>query len=559
MAKNSIFVADFETSYENGKTWVYAFGYSKIYTDYVYIGNTINEFMEQMFKTAEKTVYFHNLKFDGRFILYYLLKNNFEYDDNLSKPHCYSHLIDVMNNYYSIKVSYEYRSKTRIVTFLDSFKKLPFSLAKIAKDFDIAEKKLEYDYDKVRYPDYVLTAEEREYLRHDVIILRKAIEITEENGMHKMTIGSNALSSYKNTVCKGELDFDRIFPHIDNDVDAYLRNAYRGGCSIVAKNKVGKVLHAYSYDVNSMYPAQLRYQPMPWGKPKFFTGQYTDDKNYPLYIQHIKCEFYIKPKKIPCIQIKKSIHFDSNEWIENSKFRVDLWLTNLDLEIFLDSYNIIDLEYVDGYKFHAQKGMFSEYIDYWYNVKSTSTNKSLVAIAKLHLNSLYGKFGTSPTKKQLRFMLDGGIIKRKEVITDEVKTVYLPIAIFVTSYARNFLIKCIDENYDDFIYCDTDSIHLEHPAKNIPLDNKKLGYFKFEYSGYGKYLKQKCYLMRFDKEFVEKQGRVAKLVCAGLTQSLLQPSDYEFENFYVGREYQKLKQKNVIGGTYLANQTHKIT
>ena len=555
--KNKVYVADFETSYENNHTWIYAYGLCALYSERVKIGKTLDDFMSWVLNSDSKTVYFHNLKFDGKFILYWLLKHEYTYDDKCSSPNSYTHLIDTMNNYYTIKVAYLYKGKKRTTTFLDSYKKLPFSLAKIAKDFNIEEQKLNYDYDKVRHEGYTLTPEEEEYLRHDVIILRKAMEITEEQGMTKMTIGSNALAFYKKTVDKGDINFKNIFPHIEDEVDDFLRNAYKGGCTILKRGEGNKVHHIYSYDVNSMYPAQLRYQSMPWGMPKYFTGKYKANKKYPLYVQHIKCEFYIRDNKIPCVQIKKSVFFSPNEWLENSAIRVDLYLTNLDLETFLDSYDTIDLEYVDGYMFKAHKGLFNEYIDYWYDVKKNSDNKSMVTIAKLHLNSLYGKFGTAPKKKRLTFQLEDNKIKRKDVIIDDVRTVYLPIAIFVTSYARNFLIKCINANYDSFVYCDTDSIHLKEPAHDIPIDDKMLGYFKFEYSGYGKYLKQKCYLMHFDKEFI-KGGVTAKLVCAGLTQSLLEPSDYEFDNFYIGREYRKLKQQNVEGGTYLAEQTHKI-
>lgn len=557
--KRNVFVADFETSFENGTAWVYAFGIAKLYDDYIKFGSSLDEFMRYVFKSTDKIVYFHNLKFDGRFILYWLLKNGYEYVEKITAERQYTHLIDTMNNFYSIQVSYTYKEKIRKVEFLDSYKKLPFSLAKIAKDFNIEETKLVYDYGKIRYEGHTLTREEKQYLANDVIILRKAIEITEAQGMQKMTIGSNALAFYKNTVNKSDaINFKSIFPHLEDSIDEYLRNAYRGGCSIVNKKKVGKVLTVYSYDVNSMYPAQLRYKPMPWGYPQYFKGKYEPDEKYPLYIQHIKCEFFIKPQHIPCIQIKKSIMFDNNEWIENSTMKVDLYLTNLDLEIFLESYHTVGLEYIDGYKFHSMRGLFTEYIEHWYNIKKTSDNPSLVTIAKLHLNSLYGKFGTAPKKSRLTFQLEDDTIRRKDVIVDKVRTVYLPIAIFVTSYARHYLIKSINANYDDFIYCDTDSIHLERPAKHIEVDAKKLGAFKFEYKGKGKYLKQKCYLVRYDEEYI-KNGKAAKLVCAGLNQSFIEESDFEFDNFYVGRRYKKLKQKNVHGGVYLKEEEHIIT
>lgn len=561
-----IFVADFETSYcpETQKSWVWAWGSFEIFKDKFRSGGNISSFMEFMFSSRTKKCYFHNLKFDGKFILYWLLSNNYKYVDRVTKPNEYSHLIDDTNNYYDIVVGYEYKGKTQRVTFLDSFKKLPSSLDKIAKDFDLGINKLSMDYDKIREENYIEiygAEEEREYLKRDCEILKKAIEITEKQGMSKMTIGSNALADYKMLLDEVGVDFDRLFPTLYPEVDEFMRNAYKGGCTMVNSKYQGKIVNVHSYDVNSMYPAMLYNKPFPYGRPIYYKGKYKEDKLYNLYIQHIRCEFSIKPNHFPCIQIKNTRYFAQNEWLENSDIVVDLYLTNIDLELFFESYNVYSLEYIDGYKMKSLSGMFRKYIDKWYTIKSTTTNPSEKAIAKLYLNSLYGKFGTRDKKSSLTFMLDNDIIKRKDIIETEVNTVYLPVAIYTTSYARCYLLENANKNFDDFIYCDTDSIHLTKEVTNIPIDNKKLGYFKHEYSGKGKYLKQKCYLIHYDKEYIKEiDGKIydKKLVCAGLNQNLLSDDDLEFDNFYVGREYKKLKLKNVKGGCHLALETHKI-
>lgn len=558
-----VYVADFETSYENGKSWVWCYGIARLNSDKVKLGGSLNEFMQHIMSSGTKTIYFHNLKFDGKFILYYLLKNDYEYTDKIEKEHQYTHLIDDTGNFYSITIGYKLKNKIHTIKIIDSYKILPSSLDKLASDFGLELSKQHMDYDIVRYENHILSADEENYIKHDVLILKQLIELSIENGIKKITIGSNALYDYKNIInSMNGLNFEMIFPHLDDNIDGFLRKAYKGGCTMLNKRFSNKVVDVYSYDVNSMYPTQLRYMLMPYGYPSYYKGKYVYDEKYPLYIQHIKAEFYIKENKVPCIQIKGSKFFAETEWLEKSDYVVDLYLTNMDLELFLESYDVYNLEYIDGYKFKGHFGMFSKYIDKWYDIKKNSKNKSMVAIAKLHLNSLYGKFGTRPVKKSLTFELVDNKIKRKEVITRNVRTVYLPIAIYVTSYARCFLINCINKNYDNFIYCDTDSIHLNKPAKDIPLDDKNLGCFKFEYKGKGKYLKQKCYLIHYDEEYVKiKDGKRLdkKLVCAGLSQNLLQENDLNFDNFYVGREYVKLKQVNVEGGVYLLKQIHKIT
>lgn len=156
-------------------------------------------------------------------------------------------------------------------------------------------------------------------------------------------------------------------------------------------------------DVNSLYPYVMYEKPMPFGEPVFFEGQYKEDKVYPLYIQMITCtHFKIKKNKIPTIQIKKSIYRD-NEYLEeagnvNTGEYIGLCLTNIDLQLFKEHYDIDDLEYLSGWKFKSTDIMFKQYIDKWIERKNQATiekNKGQRTMAKLMLNSLYGKLSTS--------------------------------------------------------------------------------------------------------------------------------------------------------------------
>ena len=138
---------------------------------------------------------------------------------------------------------------------------------------------------------------------------------------------------------------------------------------------------------------------LPFGEPIFFEGKYKEDKIYPLYIQMITCSFKIKKNKIPTIQIKHSVNFKQNEYLETSNGEiVCLVLTNVDLNLFFEHYEVEELEFICGWKFKSLKGIFSSYIDKWITRKNEGTisgNKAQRTLAKLMLNSLYGKFATS--------------------------------------------------------------------------------------------------------------------------------------------------------------------
>ena len=156
-----------------------------------------------------------------------------------------------------------------------------------------------------------------------------------------------------------------------------------------------KILSGISFDVNSLYPSVMYDSLLPFGEPFFYQGKYKDDIIYPLYIQRITCSFKLKEGKIPTIQIKHR-QFIDNEYLTSSNDEiVALTLTNIDLKLFLEQYEVEDLVYISGWKFKAMHGLFKEYIDKWIGIKNESTisgNKGMRQIAKIQLNSLYGKF-----------------------------------------------------------------------------------------------------------------------------------------------------------------------
>ena len=83
------------------------------------------------------------------------------------------------------------------------------------------------------------------------------------------------------------------------------------------------------------------------------------------------------------------------------------------------------------------------------------------------LNSLYGKFGAKIVSAKKSAYLDDNEILRFITDEEEVTTVYVPVALFTTSIARHFIISNAQENYTNFLYADTDSLHLFHSDKLV--------------------------------------------------------------------------------------------
>ena len=332
-----IYVADFETSHENRNNkdyaWVWCAGYSRLFTTKIHQQGNIKDFVNSLLKGETKKVYFHNLKFDGQFLLSYFLYKGYKYSDNLNKDKQISYVIDSMGTFYNISVTFT-NSKGQIkrCRFYDSAKIYPYSLKVLAKQFNFEEQKEEMDYDLVRYPNHNLTPNEQSYFEKDIIILRKAMEEAYNRDVKKMTIGSNALQEYKDII--GKENFKILYPQIPKQIDSYLRNAYRGGCCMCKKEFQDKITPIHSYDINSMYPTMLYYNEMPYGTPKYFIGKWQE-KEHHLCVQRIKASFNIKEKHLPCIQLKHTRVFQDNEWIEHCNYQMELYLTNIDFKIIL--------------------------------------------------------------------------------------------------------------------------------------------------------------------------------------------------------------------------------
>lgn len=579
--KERKFTADFETStpswYEidgYARVWAYAICEVNNPDNFIY-GNNMDDFMKFCAGRGNYTLLFHNLKFDGQYIIDWLFRNGFELikDVKEKRDKTFTTLINDMGQFYNIVVYFKVSSHhTNKVTFEDSLKLLNFSVDKIAKDFDLDIRKLELDYDTYREVGHILTDHEIEYIKNDVTIMAKALRVMYSEGLDRLTIGSCALNNFK----EGTKDFNTLFPELPTDVHNAIKNSYKGGFTFLNPIHKDEIIEDITVlDVNSLYPSVQRNERLPYGMPIEYKGKYKKDILYPLYIQVISCSFDIRPGKIPTIQLKNNLSFIPNEYLTSSNGKtVTLTLTSVDLELFLKHYRVHDLTYHYGFKFKSLKGIFSNYIDFWTKQKIEAKklhNSSKYLISKLMMNSLYGKFGTSNYVRSKYPYFEDEIVKYEMGELEERKPVYMPIASFITSYARKKTISTSQsikdytiEHYkkDYYIYSDTDSIHMktlpdEELKKFVEVDDYKLGAWKIEsHAKRGKFLRQKCY--------IEEDEDGIHATVAGLPKQL--GKYITFENFKEGfsitaedaEKEHKLGYKKVKGGVLLVNTDFTI-
>lgn len=294
-------------------------------------------------------LYFHNAKFDCSYILDYLFRHPERYHQFIDKKT--SHMRDDLFNMSDGEFAYNISLKNVIysltirmgnyfVKIVDSYKLIPFSLAKIAKDFDTPHKKLEMDYGN-KQPGYEPTEKEMEYIRNDVYVLKEGLErlaLTGKRDINSLplTIGRWAMEEYcemnhfysytrrgKKKYMSGE-EWESRFPSQVNPLpqesterkigengklcrityDDYVRASYRGGwcyCSdywkgkVIDRHTVDKYLEEHGkkkaidkmsnyvgvvFDVNSLYPSVMHSKSgcfYPIGKGTYHKGEITKE------------------------------------------------------------------------------------------------------------------------------------------------------------------------------------------------------------------------------------------------------------------------------------------
>jgi hypothetical protein len=599
-------MADFETTVYEGQTYteVWAAAVVKLWDDDVEILHSFPEFLDYMCdKKTNIICYFHNIKFDGNFILDYLLRNGYKWNrvaegKMLNKQ--FKCAISDRGPWYSITV----KMHNMIIEFRDSYKLLPFSVKRIGKGFQTKHRKLDMEYEGFRYAGCVITDKEKEYIRNDVLVVKEALEIMFERGHQKLTIGSCCLEEFKSTYDK--IDYKNFFPdltevQIDAEIygecnaDRYIRHSYRGGyCYLVKGKENRKYSHGWTADINSSYPSNMSSESgnrYPIGMPKFWQGDIPNLPAQSYYFVRIKCRFKIKEGMLPTVQIKGSFLYNGTDYLTTSDIydyssgtykryymrkgklhdtQITMTMTCVDYELFLQHYDVYDLQVLDGCWFRTEIGLFDEYM-YKYKAIKESSQGAERELAKLYLNNLYGKFSANDSSSyKVPYINKKNVLGFELVEEHEKKPGYIAIGSAITSYARRFVINAAQANYqgpdrDGFIYCDTDSIHCSgdpKDAKGIKIHPTNFCAWKLEsYWDEAIFVRQKTYIEHVTHNDGEPVEPYYQIRCAGMSEDAKQEfiKEHTVEEFREGLKLKEgLKPIRMPGGVLLVKKGYDM-
>jgi hypothetical protein len=340
------------------------------------------------------------------------------------------------------------------------------------------------------------------YCKRDVEIMVKSwfkwLEFldTHDLGNFRVTIGSTALSSWRYRFMK-----HKVFIHNNPQALELERAAYHGGrteCFWSGERSDGPF---YYLDVNNMY------------------GFVLSEKLYPVGIWNVDTQPTLsrllrkleKQSVIGRVRVRTDepifpIMRDGFTTYPTGEF--DCTLSSPELIYAFNHDALVDVYRMVWYK---SARLFKDYIKFFHGLRMkyrTEHNDGYEQIAKMMMNSLYGKFGQSgfdqkrignaaPGETWTNLVLDArtGQVNRlfalaggvyEEHRQGESSNSFPAIAAHVTAYARLYLWELIKQaGYQHAFYCDTDSLIVDQQGyDNLKsrLDPDRLGWLKVEHT-----------------------------------------------------------------------------
>lgn len=498
------------------------------------------EFLDFLFERRTScTIYAHNGgAYDFLFFLQCLVRNfrPGEYEIHKFIPRGSSILTyQIVKSHETVGPRGGRKTKKQRITFVDSLALLPMGLKKITESFGVESAKGEWDHDRYKY----VCPELLEYLELDCKGLYESLKVFFNWPMVRrvkpsMTMASQALKIFQTTMIKN------IMPLRGWD-EEFVRGGYFGGrteifkpfyihksspaisqSSLLKNIKSDKLLNYY--DVNSLYPFVMRDNRFPveiderpmqikWDKLGMWDCEVEVPKN--MWVPPLGLAMYIDPKSkevLPSTQNKPGKFI-----FPVGTFR-GRWTT--DELHYACSLGVKIKKCYGGVTFKDGGTIFKDFIEMLYAIRIDPKSSPVDnMIAKLLMNSCYGRFGINTLREQM--VIDDGqaeilgsawefpfsdsqnnVFKMRFAKVEEEVEMFtnVSIAAYVTSYSRIHMhkqyMKC-----KELFYTDTDSILTTTEFEQ----GKKLGEMKLEFQAeLGCFLLPKSYSLVPTAEWAKK-------------------------------------------------------
>lgn len=266
-----IWFADFETDKHNDNAEVYLGYIERLENDDGCLFLNIDEMIDYLVKYGSKkthTVYFHNLSWDGEFIIWWLINNGYEPQlSKVSKPKQFRERTDFLGKRGEIYVNVR---GTKIL-FLCSYKIWPQKAEKIGESLGFPKLKIEHNIGRHFTNINEVPNDVKDYVMRDVQIIKKKYIEYSKNYEVKKTASASSWNNFKKWYESkySKQRFNNRY-NMNQETFKYLQPAYFGGLTIINeffRNQDIKGDISY-YDINSSYPSTFVDNLMPYGLPQ---------------------------------------------------------------------------------------------------------------------------------------------------------------------------------------------------------------------------------------------------------------------------------------------------
>ena len=569
----------------------------------------IKVMFERLFKNNVNgyTLYVHNLgRFDGIFLIKELAKLDYK-------------ISALWNDNAVLKIKVLDKESKQSVTILDSYNLLPQKLKKLLEKFNCKVQKgvfphlfvnrynLSYIGEKPEFKFYSysnISEEEYKNLNNDWNLKEECFKylMSDVEGLLEVM---NKVSEYYFQEYKFNITNILTLPSLslgifgikffDNEkynikmikgpLEKYIRESYFGGnVGVFANETKGIVGKSYHYDMNSQYPAAMLNK-MPIGNPVFSTNSNLDYYSGFVYAE-------ITP---PIEERLKNLYIqyrDEKGRVKCPRTSFIRWIDSIELKYAIkDGYTakiICGITFPDSEKVDSEN-LFKKYVEHFYDKKLNAKDQIEREIAKLSLNSLYGKFGQKDIESRIK-VLDSNeatklvkkyhysylseignrlvIIKYSARLNEKIRRLYkeeekeldkdfiskkrgiisaVQISSRISALARVSINEYKNMVNNKLFYSDTDSLVLENklPTKIVGVE---LGKWKLEGELIkGIFVRPKFYI------YEDLNGKIKK-VAAGVNANDLNYKD--FIDLTNGKEVTTQKSKLIINWKKLEIKTN---
>nr|QGP74778.1 hypothetical protein [Russula griseocarnosa] len=529
---NNVLILDIETfikdqilipyviSIYDGKT-----ANSFFYLDYKNVDDLVMSALKSIMikKYNNYNIYIHNLaKFDIIFLLKYLIKLG------SINPIIHNNKIISIDLNFGDNNKYQLHFKDSYLILLASLKKLSeyFSVntpKSVFPIFFVNENNLNYkgnvpdikyfgnkitqeeydNYSKNFNSNWNLKIEAIKYCEIDCISLyqlifkfNKLIFNLFKINIHKYP----TLPSLAFAIFRSNFMMETVIPQLSGKIANDIRQGYTGGSVDMYIPKPLERAKIYVYDVNALYPFQMKSQPMPVGAPTYFKGNIWNLEENAFGFFYCKI---IAPNNLnePILQT----HVKTNNGTRTIA-PLGIWEDMLFSEEIKNAQKYgYKFEILWGYTFE-RKYIFVNYVSFLHNLRNQyPKSHPLNFIAKILLNSLYGRFGMDDNFPNINVIhkdyYNDFEIKFLELIIDKVEigdyylitiksnienesnanhNINIAIASSITAYSRIHMSQFKNNPDINLYYSDTDSIYTDSEIEDSFINNKVLGKLKLE-------------------------------------------------------------------------------